>query len=126
MPAATYDLVIESATDWSVPIRLWTDASKTTRLDITGYTLAATIKGNYSASPGFTQAITCTVTDASEGEFTLSLNDTETSALEAQLPAGIADGTRDGVIGVWDMTLTLSGVTTREIQGSVTLSRNVS
>ena len=49
-------------------------------IDITGYTFASQIKTNYSDTTPL-ETISCTITDAPNGIMTLSLNSTQTDAL---------------------------------------------
>lgn len=89
--------------------------------DLTGYTMAGKIRRTFSASAAL-QAITCTITNAAGGLYTLSLTATETAALTINTTETDTNK-RDNTIGVYDVEITSGATITRIMQGTVTLSQ---
>lgn len=88
--------------------------------DLTAYTIAGKIRRKFSDSAAL-QVLTVTVTDAANGAFTISLTTAETAALTLASTDPNPDA-RDHSIGVYDIEITTGGVTTRIMQGTVSLS----
>lgn len=88
-PQARLDITVWTGRTFTKVLRL-IDRNKD-YIDLTGYSVAAKIK----TAPGGTLivAMTGTITDASNGEITLTIDDSATAALTAQN-------------GVWDIMLT--------------------
>ena len=100
------NIFIDQGTDFSITVDV-TDTDGTA-LEMTGYTAAGQIRKTYSSSTAsgtFTTAIA-----AASGQVTLSLTDTETSAI----PAGRY---------VYDLTITsASSITTRVVEGQINVT----
>ncbi len=80
-------------------------------MNITGYTFDAALKENYQATSDVD--FTCTITDATQGLFTVELTDTQTSNL--------TPGT-----WVYDLRMTDSGsTTTRLFEGKAFVKQGV-
>ena len=107
--AAVSNLYIDQGADYSTTISL-TDSNGNI-LSLTGYSAAGQIRKTYSSSTAsgtFTTAIA-----AASGQVTLSLTDTETSAI----PAGRY---------VYDLTITsASSITTRVVEGQINVTPSV-
>jgi len=73
------DLVIQQGTTWSITVTLKNDAA-TAPFDLTNYLIRSSLRKTLTSDP---TTILGTVTDASEGVFTLALTSVETAALEA-------------------------------------------
>ena len=103
------NIFIDQGTDFSITVDV-TDTDGTA-LEMTGYTAAGQIRKTYSSSTAsgtFTTAIA-----AASGQVTLSLTDTETSAI----PAGRY---------VYDLTITsASSITTRVAEGQINVTPSV-
>lgn len=89
--------------------------------NLTGYTMAAKIRRTFSAAASL-QDITCTITNAAGGLYTLSLTAAETAALVIN-PTETNVNMRDNTIGVYDVEITTGATVTRIMQGTVTLSQ---
>ncbi len=107
--ASRANVYIDQGTDFSITVDV-TDTDGTA-LEMTGYTAAGQIRKTYSSSTAsgtFTTAIA-----AASGQVTLSLTDTETSAI----PAGRY---------VYDLTITsASSITTRVVEGQINVTPSV-
>lgn len=88
--------------------------------DLTSYTIAGKIRRKFSDSASLVD-LTVTITDAAAGEISISLTAAQTAALTPN-PSSPSPDTRDQTIGVYDIEITLAGVITRIMQGTVTLS----
>ncbi len=77
MKTATRNLSIEAGTTYRRTLRFYTDAARTTKLDITGYTFAAWItRGTFKI------AFAITATDAENGVAEMVLEPEQTIAVE--------------------------------------------
>ncbi len=104
------NLYIDQGTDYSITVDC-TEASGEV-LDLTGYTAAAQMRKTYSSSTA--SATFTTSINASAGQVTLSLNDTQTSALESGRY-------------VYDLNITKTSTssTTRVVEGQAVLTPGV-
>lgn len=104
------NLYIDQGTDFTITVDV-TDAAGDV-LDLTSYSALAQVRKTYSsssASVAFTTSIS-----AASGQVTLSLNDTQTSALEAGRY-------------VYDLNITSpGGITTRVVEGQAVVTPGVS
>jgi hypothetical protein len=114
MSAGSYDLYIEQGATLSLPI-IWKDSDGNV-INITGYTARMQVR---QTRPSTTVLLSATtengklVIDGSNGKVTISLSATDTSAIT-------------WLTGVYDLELISgSGVVTRLIEGSVTVSQEV-
>ena len=78
MAAGRYDFVIEQGATFSRQIT-WKDTTGAA-VNLTGYTIAAKVRRKTSDSQPVI-ALTCTVTNAANGQFTISLTATQTAGL---------------------------------------------
>ena len=86
-------------------------ASTGDAVNLSGYSVAAQIRKTFLSSSA--TAFTATISNASSGEITISLTDTQTTALEAGR-------------FVYDVLITASGGTkTRVVEGQVTVNPSV-
>ena len=104
------NIFIDQGTDYEVTIDV-TDTSDNI-IDLNGYSASAQIRKTYSSS-SVSVAFTTSIS-ASNGQVTLSLNDTQTKALEAGRY-------------VYDLNITSpGGVTTRVVEGQAVVTPGVS
>ena len=104
------NLYIDQGTDFSITVDC-TDVSGEV-LNLTGYTAAAQIRKTYSSSTAAATFTTSTGTP-SAGKVTMSLTDTQTSALDAGRY-------------VYDLNITSSGgITTRVVEGQAIITPGV-
>jgi hypothetical protein len=83
----------------------------------------AAIREDFTATTAL-ETLDASVTNASQGEITVSLTSSETAALD--VPTGTADDVREASIGYWDLEITTTGSEVyRYVEGEVTLSREV-
>ena len=114
MAAGEYNLTIEQGATFSRVIT-WTNSAGT-QIDLTDYSVASQIRYKHSSETAIVD-FTATITDDVNGEITISLTDTQTSALNPNTSASKY---------VWDMELTSSGgQVTRLLEGSVEVSPEV-
>ena len=103
------NIFIDQGTDFSITVDVTDNAGAV--LDMTGYTAEAQMRKTYESSTigaTFTTAIT-----AADGKVTLSLTDTETSAISAGRY-------------VYDLNITSSGgITTRVVEGQAVVTPGV-
>ena len=109
--AVISNIFIDAGADFSTTVTV-TDSSGSA-LDLTGYTHAAQIRKTYESASA-TVSFTTTTTDATGGKFTLTLTNTQTSAV----PHGRY--VYDAVI-----TQTSGGTKTRVVEGIVTVNPRV-
>lgn len=117
--AANLDLTIQQGSDFAYVLTITSDGS--TPVDLSSTTCAAKIRSDFGTSATVLATITATVTDAANGEITLSLTDTVTAALGVS--ASATDNSRTVQIGYWDLELTEATLVYRYVQGAVTISR---
>lgn len=79
MAAQVYDIYIERGADWELPLK-YKDKDGVV-VNITNYTIEAEIKEMADLSAAVTLPITVQLTDATNGEFLLSLTKAQTSSL---------------------------------------------
>lgn len=104
------NLFIDQGTDYSITIDTTDSAGEI--LDLTGYTAASQIRKTYS-SANATQTFATSI-NASAGQVTLTLSDTQTNAMEAGRY-------------VYDLNITKTSTseTTRVVEGQVILTPGV-
>tara|TARA_Y100000004_G_scaffold158530_1_gene184864 strand:- start:1945 stop:2277 length:333 start_codon:yes stop_codon:yes gene_type:complete len=103
------NIFIDQGTDFSITVDVTDSAGNV--LDLTGYSAAAQIRKTYSSS-NVSQTFTSSHNNAG-GAVTLSLNDTQTTALEAGRY-------------VYDLNITSAGgVTTRVVEGQAVVTPGV-
>ena len=108
-----YNIMIEQNSNFSLPITLYNVSGSTESLmDLTGYTVKASIKKNYEDSKTCATMSLNNVLNSS-GSIQLGMSSTETKAL----PVGSY---------VWDLLITTGSVSTRMLEGIVAVSPNVS
>jgi hypothetical protein len=114
MPAVTYDFEIEQGTTVTKPF-VWKD-SLGAAVDLTGYVARMQVRSSVTSTDVLLDATTENgkiVISAAEGKFTLTLSATETAAIAWKK-------------GKYDIELASpTGVVTRLVQGSITVSQEV-
>ena len=109
MPAAEYNITVSQNADFTRSFQL---KEADVIVDITGYTFEGKIKKNFNETDS--TAFTSAITNASSGLWTMTLTDTQTTAL--------APGDQ-----VYDIVMTDdSGTKTRLLQGKAYVSPGVS
>jgi len=116
MAAGTYNFKIEQWADLNKTLTFYTDASKTSTVDLSSYTFAAMIRKTKS-SVDFIDSLTdansrIDVTNKATGVIILKWTAAQTAAFDFDE-------------AVYDLEFTLSGVITRMLEGTVTLSKEV-
>lgn len=107
--ATKTNFVLDQGSDFSVTIDVTTVAG--TVFDLSGYTAAAKLAKHWSSSNNY--SLTATVTDASDGQITLSANNSTTGAI----PPGRYN---------YDVEVTSNtGTVTRVLQGIVTVTPEI-
>ena len=109
MAAGTYNFTIEQGTTFNRIITLQENGSA---MNLTGYSVASQIRSTHDSGT-VVGTITCTISNASAGQITLSMTNSVTSAIE------------EGIY-VYDIEITSgSGTVTRILEGKVTVSPEV-
>ena len=107
--ASISNIFIDQGADFTTTVTV-TD-SNGDAVSLVGYSAAAQIRKSYSSSTS--TAFTASISNASGGEITITLSDTQTAALEAGRY-------------VYDVLITASGGTkTRVVEGQVTVNPSV-
>jgi hypothetical protein len=104
---------IERGRDWARTVVVYQDVARTTRFDLTGLTLKAQIRSRRDQQGDPLASFTIVVTDAANGEFTMSLDAADT----------ITDAIYDTNKAWWDMIDTTNNQT--YIRGKVQFSGSV-
>ena len=109
MSAGTYNFTIEQGTTFS---RVLTLQENSSAMNLTGYSVASQMRSTHDSS-SIVATFSGSVTNASSGQITLSLTNSQTSAIEE-------------AIYVYDVEITSgAGAVTRILQGNVTVSPEV-
>jgi hypothetical protein len=108
MSSGKYNLIIEQGATFSRTFTYKNSAG--TAVDLTGYTAAAQIRSSFSATEK--TDLTVSIPTPANGQIVVSLTATETAALTLES-------------GVWDLELTYGATVTRLLQGTYTLSKEV-
>ena len=103
------NIFIDQGTDFSITVDVTDSAGDV--LDLTGYTSSAQIRKTYSSS-SVSETFTTSIS-AAVGQVTLSLNDTQTTALESGRYVYDLNVTSDG------------GITTRVVEGQAIVTPGV-
>jgi len=115
MGAGTYNIKIEQGTTWSLTLTFYSDAAKTTPIDVSTYafklqmrtTISSAVLVELTSPSGGID-----MTNAATGIIVLNLTATETAALNFD-------------DAVYDLESTNGATVVREVEGVVTLSREV-
>ena len=115
MAAGVFDITVEQGSDFILVIRLKDDDGNV--MDLTGYTMRGQIRASCAAATSLI-ALTCTNTDPTLGQFTVSLTAAQTTAL------GTTGSTFDEYTSyVYDIEIvSAGGVVTRVLNGAAYLS----
>lgn len=106
----TYDITIHQGTDFSLTLTV--EEPEDIAVDITSYGFTSEIKKNKTDSTAL-DSFTFILSDPTNGIFTMSLTDVETTALPA-------------IIGFYDIIMTDdTGLKTRIMEGRVTITQQV-
>ena len=109
MSAGTYNFTIEQGTTFSRVLTLQENGSA---MNLTGYSVASQMRSTHDSS-SIVATFSGSVTNASSGQLTLSLTNSQTSAIEE-------------AIYVYDVEITSgAGAVTRILQGTVTVTPEV-
>lgn len=120
--AANYTLRIMQGSTLSLVLRMTDENGDAIVLDDVS-SVDAAIREDFTATTAL-ETLDASVTNASQGEITVSLTSSETAALD--VPTGTADDVREASIGYWDLEITTTGSEVyRYVEGEVTLSREV-
>lgn len=109
--ALTYPIKITQGDDWQYPLTFNTSLlGVKTPIDLTSATITGTVRPTYTT--GTAVAMSVSVTNAALGQATLSLNDTQTSAL----PTGSL---------VYQVSITIAGNTRTYMSGNFVVKPKV-
>ena len=116
MAAGTYNFTIEQGADLNKSMTFYTDATKTTPVDLSSYTMAMQIRKN-KADVDFIDSLTnansrIDMTNAATGIIILKWTAAQTAAFNFDE-------------AVYDLEFTTGGVVSRMLQGKITLSKEV-
>jgi len=109
MSAGTYNFTIEQGTTFSRVLTLQENGSA---MNLTGYSVASQMRSTHDSS-SIVATFSGSVTNASSGQITLSLTNSQTSAIEE-------------AIYVYDVEITSgAGAVTRILEGTITVTPEV-
>ena len=109
MSAGTYNFTIEQGTTFS---RVLTLQENSSAMNLTGYSVASQMRSTHDSST-VVATFSGSVTNASSGQITLSLTNSQTSAI-------------DEAIYVYDVEITSgAGAVTRILEGNITVTPEV-
>ncbi len=109
MSAGTYNFTIEQGTTFS---RVLTLQENSSAMNLTGYSVASQMRSTHDSST-IVATFSGSVTNASSGQITLSLTNSQTSAIEE-------------AIYVYDVEITSgAGAVTRILEGNITVTPEV-
>ena len=109
MSAGTYNFTIEQGTTFSRVLTLQENGSA---MNLTGYSVASQMRSTHDSS-SIVATFSGSVTNASSGQITLSLTNSQTSAIEE-------------AIYVYDVEITSgTGTVTRILEGNITVTPEV-
>ena len=109
MSAGTYNFTIEQGTTFS---RVLTLQENSSAMNLTGYSVASQMRSTHDSS-SIVATFSGSVTNASSGQLTLSLTNSQTSAI-------------DEAIYVYDVEITSgAGAVTRILEGNITVTPEV-
>jgi hypothetical protein len=109
MSAGTYNFTIEQGTTFS---RVLTLQENSSAMNLTGYSVASQMRSTHDSST-VVATFSGSVTNASSGQITLSLTNSQTSAIEE-------------AIYVYDVEITSgAGAVTRILEGNITVTPEV-
>jgi len=109
MSAGTYNFTIEQGTTFSRVLTLQENGSA---MNLTGYSVASQMRSTHDSS-SIVATFSGSVTNASSGQLTLSLTNSQTSAIEE-------------AIYVYDVEITSgAGAVTRILEGNITVTPEV-
>lgn len=121
MTVQVENLTIYQGSTYTQPFRFWADSANTVPLSLTGATAAMKARrGDKDGNLLFSLT-------SSDGLTINTVASTITVTLPAATSAAITKTLRgdDTIEGVYDMEVTIGGVVTRVLEGSVTISREV-
>lgn len=110
--ALNFPIRITQGNDWDFPATVSTRLNDvTTPIDLTAATIVGTVRPNYTS--GVIVSMTVTPVNLAQGQFRLTLTDTQTNSL----PVGAL---------VYEVTITISGFTTTYLAGNFIVKPKVS
>ena len=112
--SATYNILIDIGSDYADTFTFYSDACKTTTIDLTDYAFKAQVRSSF-ASETVIAEIDISTTDAADGKIDLSIAAADTLTLTAgsyYWDLRVTDG--DGAVARWvSGSVTISGTVTR-------------
>ncbi len=109
MSAGTYNFVLEQGATFN---RILTVQENGSAMNLTGYSVASKFRSTHDSST-VVGTFTCTISDASAGQITMTMTNSTTAAIE------------EGIY-VYDLEITSSaGTVTRLMEGQVTVNPEV-
>ena len=109
MAAGTYNFIVEQGATFN---RILTVKENNSAMNLTGYSVASKMRSTHDSST-VVGTFTCTISNASSGEITMSMTSSTSSAIE------------EGIY-VYDLEITSgTGTVTRLLQGEVTVNPEV-
>jgi hypothetical protein len=109
MAAGTYNFIVEQGATFN---RILTVKENNSAMNLTGYSVASKMRSTHDSST-VVGTFTCTISNASSGEITMSMTNSTSAAIE------------EGIY-VYDLEITSgAGAVTRLIQGEVTVNPEV-
>ena len=109
MAAGTYNFIVEQGATFN---RILTVKENNSAMNLTGYSVASKMRSTHDSST-VVGTFTCTISNASSGEITMSMTNSTTAAIE------------EGIY-VYDLEITSgTGTVTRLLQGEVTVNPEV-
>ena len=109
MAAGTYNFIVEQGATFN---RILTVKENNSAMNLTGYSVASKMRSTHDSST-VVGTFTCTISNASSGEVTMSMTSSTSAAIE------------EGIY-VYDLEITSgTGTVTRLLQGEVTVNPEV-
>ena len=109
MSAGTYNFILEQGATFN---RILTLKENNAVMNLTGYSVASKMRSTHDSST-VVGTFTCTISDASAGQITMTMTNSTTAAIE------------EGIY-VYDLEITASsGTVTRIMEGNVTVNPEV-
>ena len=109
MAAGTYNFIVEQGATFN---RILTVKENNSAMNLTGYSVASKMRSTHDSST-VVGPVTCTISNASGGEITMSMTSSTSSAIE------------EGIY-VYDLEITSgTSIVTRLLQGEVTVNPEV-
>ena len=116
MTAGTYNITIEQGATYNLNLALYTDSAKTTPKDLTGYTAKKQLRSTKSDPDSLLTLTTggggITIGGTSTNEIQIAVSATQTASMNFKT-------------ALYDLELTTGATISRLVEGTVTLSKEV-